>query len=160
MGQEGRGLARGRPARTQVRSGREVVGCGPREGGTTPIGGSSGEVWGCCGPGGERPGPNGAAKRAAHSRRWGSRACGGRGRTPQPLWPSCVEPATRTLSPPHLQRAARPFARNCQRPRYTKTAILAHAQQSLHGITEQNNKRKRSSMPTRWQRCLIKNYRF
>jgi hypothetical protein len=38
----------------------------------------------CQGPG---PAPNGAAKRAAHSRRWGSRACGGRGRTPQPLWP-------------------------------------------------------------------------
>ena len=60
----------------------------------------------CQGPG---PAPNGAAKRAAHSRRWGSRACGGRGRTPQPLWPSCVEPATRTLSPPLLQRAARPW---------------------------------------------------
>ena len=44
---------------------------------------------------------------------------------------SCVEPATRTLSPPHLQRAARPFARKCQRPRYIKTAILAQAQQSL-----------------------------
>ena len=53
----------------------------------------------------------------------------GWGHTSQPLWPSCVEPATRTLSPPHLQRAARPFARNCQRLRYTKTAILAHAQQ-------------------------------
>ena len=37
----------------------------------------------CQGPG---PAPNGAAKRAAHSRRWGSGACGGRGRTPQPLW--------------------------------------------------------------------------
>ena len=49
---------------------------------------------------------------------------------------SCVEPATRTLSPPHLQRAARPFVRNCQRPRYTKTAILAHAQQFLQAITE------------------------
>ena len=37
IGREGRRPARGRPARTQVWSGRGVVGCGSREGETTPI---------------------------------------------------------------------------------------------------------------------------
>ena len=41
--------------------------------------------------------------------------------------------------------------RNCQRPGYTKTAILAHAQHSLHGITE--HAYQVAALPHgRWQR--------
>ena len=57
MGREGRRPVRGRPACTQVWSGRGFVGRGSRGGEITPIGGSStGEARGCHGPGGEVPG--------------------------------------------------------------------------------------------------------
>ena len=77
----------------------------------------------------------GAAKRAAHLRRWGSRACGGWGRTPaRAISASCVEPATRTLSPSHLQWATRPTQPKRARPRYNKTAILAQPVSSQTGF--------------------------
>ena len=77
----------------------------------------------------------GAAKRAAHLRRWGSRACGGWGRTPaRAISASCVEPATRTLSPSHLQWATRPTQHKRARPRYNKTAILAQPVSSQTGF--------------------------